>query len=282
MYAMYAKQPDLCPVDQLARMGRNGYCLAMAMRDPTLCWGAKNEEEEARCRAILTRDPAHCASLSRNEKQAQCRDEARRWASVITEGKTSFPPDYHPSFELTLKASNAARPAPFERVKHGCANQGIIVPRSGHAAKVLFCDFYPYGFRSSAAGYDSPESRTKIAFEFRPPEPGCSKVTIGADASLAIRISGFDEFSGPETGEIVFSKFERRRGGRVKGIFHVTLEHGEDFLEVEGSFDSFIRDLVAPESLELGPIEAMRPPPRTGAPRGPAPRRLARPRTVRP
>jgi hypothetical protein len=251
MYAMHARKPELCPAEYPARAGRNGYCLAMAQRDPGLCFGAKNEEEEARCRAILARDDKECGNLARVEKRQQCKVEAKRWVSVVTDSiKSSFPPDYRPSFELSLKASNPSRPAPFEKVKLSCADQGVVAPSYGDTAKVVFCDFYPYGYRSTkTASYYSAESRTKVAFEFKPPASDTAKVPFGTDATISIKISGYDEFSGTQTGEISFEKFERRRGGRVKGTLKVTLEQGADRLEVSGVFDAFIRDLVSPTDL---------------------------------
>jgi hypothetical protein len=258
MYAMYARKPDLCPVDYPTRMGRNGYCLAMALRDPSLCSGAKNEDEEARCRAVLNRDDRECSNLTRIEKRQQCKSETKRWASVVSAAEVGTRSDYHPSFELQLKASNPNRPAPFEKVKLSCADQGAVAPAYGDTAKVVFCDFYPYGYRSAkTAGlgyYSSPEARTKVAFEFKPPSTDTAKVPFGADATISIKITGYDEFtSGTQTGEITFDKFERKRGGRVKGSLKVTLEQGVDRLEVTGTFDSFIRDLVSPTDLRASP-----------------------------
>jgi hypothetical protein len=250
MYGIYHQQPDLCPRGYPKRRGRNGYCIALAKRDVSLCRAAKKEAEEVRCQAILGNDRDKCTQLSRLADRAKCKAEVRRWASVATAGTSSLPKDFKPRLELTLSMpGGGGRPLPFTTVEASCARFGVVAPESGFTAQVNGCEYYNYGYRRSygrygSYNYNSPQRRTKVDFSYKPPVKAGDTVTFGSDAKLKIKIRRFGEFVSTGVGSMRFSRFERKRGGRVTATFTATLMGAGDKLTVKGKLDTFIRDLV--------------------------------------
>ncbi|MCC6748959.1 MAG: hypothetical protein IT371_14970 [Deltaproteobacteria bacterium] len=251
MAAIYARKPDACPMGYPGRQGREGYCLALSQRDPALCRGSKNEREEVRCRAVLMKSDEPCSALGRPEEREECKGEVRRWASAMGEVKKLAVESQPATLELTLTAESSSRPVPFPSVKLDCASFGAVGPDSGDTALFALCDYHPYGYRRMAGyGYYAPEQRTKVRFEFKAPPTDSATVRFGTDALFSIQIREFGEFGVAPTGEIKFSTFERRRGGRLAGTFKVTVASGTERISVDGKFDSFIRDLVSPSQLQ--------------------------------
>ena len=250
MYAIYKEKPDQCPGATLSRKGRDGYCLALASRDSGICLASRTEDQEVRCRAILGRDENICGNLTRHASRERCKADVRRWKPEIDGVQSSLPASYRPSLTLKLRMSGSKRILPYESVDSSCADFGALVPESGNSAPVQLCDYYSYSYRRrKVLGSYRPSSRAKIRLAFLPPAAPTGAVSFGDDTRLSIKISRFGEFSTATTGEIKFSKFERRRGGRIAGTFKARLRAIGDTLEVEGTFDTFVRDLVDPAKM---------------------------------
>jgi hypothetical protein len=136
-----------------------------------------------------------------------------------------------------------------------------VVPTYGDTAKVILCNQLPYSsyrysssYGATGVRYDSPEYRSKLNFEFRPPASDTAKLSFGSgDVVFQLRITGYDELSGTQTGELQFQKFERKRGGRIKASFKINIAQGGDTVTIEGQLDTFVRDLVEPLTLAGNP-----------------------------
>jgi len=250
MYAVYKEKPDQCPGATISLRGRDGYCLALASRDSGLCLASRTEDQEIRCRAILGRDEDTCGNLTRHSSRERCKADVRRWKPEIDSVQSSLPASYRPSLTLKLRMPGGKRILPYESVDSSCADFGALVPESGNSAPVQLCDYYSYSYRRrKSRGSYTRSSRAKIRLAFLPPAIPTGAVSFGDDTRLSIKISRFGEFSTATTGEIKFSKFERRRGGRIAGTFKARLRAIGDTLEVEGAFDTFVRDLVDPAKM---------------------------------
>ncbi|PIE19529.1 MAG: hypothetical protein CSA65_02040 [Proteobacteria bacterium] len=243
MYGVYHAQPDLCPKGYPKRRGRDAYCVALASRDISLCRAAKKEAEEVRCQAIMKGAPNTCAQLRRLTDRAKCKAEVRRWAPIAKAGASTLPQGFQPCLELTLSGGGARRRLPFTTVEASCARFGVVAPESGFSAHVNGCEYYSYGYRRRYGGYRL-QRRTMVDFSYKPPLKASDTVTFGADAMLRIKIYRFGEFVSTGVGAIRFSRFERKRGGRVTATFTTTLQGAGNTLKVKGKLDTFIRDLM--------------------------------------
>lgn len=251
MFALYNKQPDSCPTGYPVHKGRDAYCLALALRDPSLCRAAKSEKEEIRCKAILKNDPDFCASISYHKTRSECQSEVKRWKDFIVEKKNyALDHSYRPYLSLRLKMLTQGRGLPFLSLEALDADYGASVPSHGESAKMILSEYHRYGYRSlSGLDYRSPARQTKIDFSFIPPKKDGDKILFGRDASLKIKITGFGEFASASEGSIRVTRFERKRGGRIIGTFNVILSGAGDRIKVNGKFDTFVRDLVDPNKL---------------------------------
>jgi len=248
MYAIYAAKPADCPLGYPRRRGRDGYCLAMAARDASLCRASKKQQEEARCKAILNDNPDACDSLTRPADRDSCHRESKRWSGFTKAGSSALANGYIPGLELTITMENGSTP-PVSSVNATCAGFGAVSPSTGFDKKVNFCEYYKYGYRYGRTNYRSAASKTQVNFAFRPPQSDTGKIAFGADADFGVKIRGFGEFKANPVGQITFKKFERRRGGRIAGTFKVTVNRGMERMKVEGKFDTFVRDVVEPSQM---------------------------------
>jgi hypothetical protein len=267
MYATYHRSPDDCKMGHRGRQGRDGYCLALATRNPSLCEAARNKGEAARCKAILEQSPAVCERVTQRGKRLSCKAEVKRWKGEIQAGQATLPTGFAPKLELDLKMEPGGRALPYryQRVEPNCVYVGAVAPTVGDAEHVNVCDYYTYGFYRRGSHSSGVYRHAKIDFSFKPPSSPTEVLKFGTDAKFAIKISGFGEFGANPVGELKFSAFERKRGGRVAATFKVTVTGAGDRLTVTGKLDSFVRDLVTPAQMQKGTRRGTRYPSRYGS-----------------
>ncbi|MCA9666211.1 MAG: hypothetical protein KC503_11510 [Myxococcales bacterium] len=249
IYAIYTKRPEDCPLSYPRRRGRDGYCLAMASRDPSLCRGSKKEKDEVRCKAILHKDAGECDQLTKPADRQVCKREFRRWSPSIGKVVASLDKSFKPHLELRF-AGPAAGQMP-QVARPTCARFGVVAPSHGEATMVNFCEYYPYGYRRSTTFGAYSSHRVKVNLAFKPPASGSKTVSFGTDATLTIKAGTYGRYAefSSASGQITFAAFERKRGGRVTGTFKATLRRGTEQLVVDGRFDTYVRDLVSPTQL---------------------------------
>jgi len=266
MYAMYRKKPGECYLGYPKRRGRDGYCLALATRNINLCRAARTQAEEVRCKAIIGRNPDGCGEMTKHSDRQECKDEVKRWRSEMGGGSAEDDSGggFKPKMELSLKLTGGSAPLEFEKITSICADFGAVVPSSDDGiAQVNLCEYYTYAYRFKTGGstMDYRMKRIKIDFSFKAPASAKQKVSFGTDASFAIRLSNYLEFKKDPTGSIRFTRFERKRGGRVTGTFKVTVSsYSKGKLTAEGMFDTYVRDLVAPSLMKKTRSYIRRPP----------------------
>lgn len=257
-YAIHRRKPELCPLSY--SRGRDAECVALASRNPVLCLGARYEDGEVACRAILEGDIEDCRRLTR--KRERCEAQVRRWKPMVKGGApqgTGFPKGFEPTLTLSL-SSPAGRSLPAKKLQLDCAGAGAVVPSHGNTEHVVVCEYYSSRHRYRRGSYLYAH-RVRLDFGFRPPANDTDVIRFGQDAHLRMRISGGGTYESTGQGEVRVKTLERRRGGRLSGTFKVTvvgtssrrgmLAEAEE-LEVQGSFDTFVRDLVDPSKLRRG------------------------------
>ena len=260
-YAIYRRKPDSCPLSYSARRGREAVCVALATRTPVLCLGARYEEEEVACRAILEGSIGDCRGLSAS-KRDRCETEVRRWKPLIKGPvKGSFPKGFEPTLELTLtSAAGGAAPLPVSKLSVDCAAAGAVAPSHGDTEQIVLCEMYSsryrYGRRTSPYAH-----RVRLDLSFRPPRQPGEAIPFGQDARFRMRMTGGGTYESTGQGEVKVTRLERERGGRISGSFKVTvvgtssrrgLAAEAEELTVQGTFDTFVRDLVDPAALRRG------------------------------
>lgn len=259
-YAIYRQRPDGCPLSYSARQGREAMCVALATRRPVLCLGARYEDEEVACRAILEGSVGDCRGLS-SSKRDRCETEVQRWKPLVKGPvKSSFPRGFEPSLDLTLTgAAGSSAPLPVSKLTVDCAAAGAVAPSHGDAEQIVLCEMYSsrYRFGRRASPY---AHRVRLDLSFRPPRQPGESIPFGQDASFRMRLTGGGTYESSGQGEVKVTRFERERGGRISGSFQVTvvgtssrrgLAEAEE-LTVQGTFDTFVRDLVDPAALRRG------------------------------
>ena len=263
MYAMYRKKPNECYMGYPKRRGRDGYCLALATRNTSLCRSARTQDQEVTCKAILGRDGDLCGDLTKHSKRQECKAEVRRWHSEMGTAESSLTGRFEPKMELLLKLTGATRPLEFEKVVSDCADAGAVVPSSDDGvAQVNLCEYYTGIYRlHRGPNTNYRMRRIKIMLSFKAPTKLSDQVSFGSDAKFSIRLANYQEYKKDPVGTVKFSRFERKRGGRITGSFSATVSsHGRAKLTVEGKFDTFVRDLVDPALMKGRSRYKLRPP----------------------
>jgi hypothetical protein len=129
-YAMYYGEPDLCPVE-LRHGGRHPLCLAVALRDPSMCHAALAPNEVGLCRAMILRSPRPCRVAHNTARDAQrCANEAARWWRVLPPPGTDrrLPWGFAPSATLCRQASvplPLGAPLALDPIEEGDEQQSI-------------------------------------------------------------------------------------------------------------------------------------------------------------
>jgi hypothetical protein len=240
--AMQTGKPDGCPMDYKARRGRDGFCLAVAQRDASLCRQSKKQEEQVLCEAILRGKKDHCWSLTSDKKRAVCRQNFGRWAH-LKGTKETLPKDFAPFVKGTLTQSGGSESA----VSFECGNYGVVVPESG-AGKVAFCELYTYGYRTGSYSYGRP----KLELSFNLPAEGKGTVQITSTDLARIKLSTYRTYTESARGEVTIDRFERKRGGRISGSIKLFVNRGTtETVALKAKFDTYVRDLVAAHKMSF-------------------------------
>ena len=264
MYAIFRKKPNECYLGYPKRRGRDGYCLALSTRNVNLCRAARTQAEEVRCKAILARNPDSCGEMTRHTDRQECKAEVNRWKSEMSEvAEAETAAEFKPKMEFTLKLAGGQTALEFDRVTSTCADFGAVVPTSDDGvAQVNLCEYYSYAYRFNRGGptINYRMRRIKVDLSFKAPPGEKGKVSFGSDANFSLRLPSNTVYSKDPTGVVRLSRFERKRGGRVTGTFKVTVSsYVKGKLTVEGKFDTFVRDLVAPSLMKKSPSYRRRP-----------------------
>jgi hypothetical protein len=261
-FAIHKKRPEMCPLGYPRRRGRDARCLALALRDPTLCLGARYEDEEASCLAILKGDPGPCDDLRTTSRRKRCLAELQRWKGLVTGSRlTAAFKGSAPTMEISIKTNTGANLLPVQTVDVSCAGAGAVVPSFGRGEHVNLCEHYNYRYRyrHNQPGRGRYGHRVRMDFSFRPPATVNEAIAFGPDARLQMRITSAGTYESISGGELRLTRFERKRGGRLSGTFKATLigttgrlTAEAEQITVEGKFDTFVRDLVQPSQMRSG------------------------------
>lgn len=259
-YAMYHGEPDLCP-NTAAHGGREPLCVAVAMRDPSMCYAELDTQRVGVCRAIILRNERPCRVAYQNATAAsRCGRAAKRWWSVVppTRPRPALPVGFTPSLSLcpTSSTGDAGANANTDDGGRGesceelayLVKRGIVL-RPQEAVVVGGRSRPPIGPRRSVLELRFPRPRLE--------GEGSSSLPLRFDLTM-VNVSAWidvdadlltEEGSSCDMGHIEIDRFAPRRGSVVSGTFELAGGGpGNGDCRFRGSFLTFVRDVIAQRS----------------------------------
>ena len=244
-FAIYVGRPLDCPQKGYPSY-REGLCLALASRNPSLCLAAP-AAHRALCNAVL-RGTSQCNSLGA-AKRPGCLKEALAWRGIIKPTASTLPATFRPQLEVRAAAITAGLTLSAEasHFKAKTLDAGILVADQGGTGDWLVIDrnFAPQ------ESYDYSSS-PPMELELQAPLPSMGTGTVnvggtgGALAKVSFRESGGYRYRTMQgsSGTVTVSRLSRASAGQVAGTFSIELTDGVDKLKLEGTFETFIRELL--------------------------------------
>jgi hypothetical protein len=254
-YAMFHGEPDRCP-DQIEHGGREPLCVAVAMRDPSMCASELDPARVGLCRAIVLRHERPCRVAHPTAVEAQrCAGDARRWWGAVPprRPRQSLPNGFEPS--LTLCRDAAAPDAGGDGADGGPACAAIAAPvQRGIVLRP------ERGLVIGARAGPLVGPRLPLV-ELRVPLPAegaalpatydvaAEDVTAWVDldpASIAPPGEAADAGVSCGAGSVTLERFEPRRGAIVAGSFDLSgCGEGEAApRRLHGAFLTYLRDVM--------------------------------------
>lgn len=253
-YAMYHGAPDLCPLE-LAGEQRDPSCVAVAMRDPSMCYAVFDRQSRGICRAKILRSSRPCRVAHETEREADlCVAAAKRWWQVIPPNRqrSKLPVDFESTLQLCQAEvalpllPDADVPRPISSAVDGgiseCSDSSYLV-RSGAIID-------GQGLIIAGGRHDSPigDPLDLVELRFHPPEgklPATLSIEQGqveawfAPASRSLIPPG----TKLSQGELRLDRCGSKRGDIIAGVFCLdTSDVDEAATWTCGELETFVRD----------------------------------------
>lgn len=244
--AIFTARPSLCPTRGWPRY-REGLCLALATRTPSLCQAAP-ASLKGLCLAMLL-GPRHCKALT-STARLRCRRAVTAWKGVITTKKSGSksPAKLKPRLELraTALTQGLSLPAGSSSAASRALDTGILLADKHGTGDWLIIDrrFAPQ------ERYTPHRHRSRLRIELRVPLPaaGTGRIRLGqrGEATAHLRNSSFvrTQIFEATSGVVEITDLDRKQAGRVAGTFDLELTDGVDRIKLTGKLETFIRELV--------------------------------------
>jgi hypothetical protein len=251
-YAMFHAEPDLCPVEP-EHQGRDPLCVAVAMRDHSMCLAVGALDLVGTCRAIILRDARPCRVAHETLVAAErCARAARRWWRVIppTRPRPRLPVVLDPALSLCLSGDGRLETPPDgggDAGVSGCLTNPVLLRRGivVHPDRPVIV-----GAREGViVGPRLPvaELRFPIPHEELPVELDVTGPGVAAWIDLEPAHAG-PSGSEADRGTITLERFGIERGAIVSGSLDVEVAaRGDAASRVRGTFLTFVRDVVRDE-----------------------------------
>ncbi len=262
LYAGLYGAPDACPTLTPRSQGREPACVALAARDPALCRAVESAAGRARCLALL--GPAsQCRALRTSGEVASCHRDRRRWRAVLRPGKPSLAPKWTPEFTVSVTVDGKTVKGALHGLEHG-----IVVPRHIRGARIVLGTLRPTGPLTPL------EKRIRISMDVgtqRPKAIAGRATTRGAGTRLCVLYQGHPVEPKSLRGTHTFPKVAPRRGAAVAGTFTATFQRDGKTVRIDGSYRTFVRDVVPNAWYGVGDCTRELPKPEPRATRPPTP-----------
>lgn len=253
-YAMFHGEPDQCP-PEMGVETRDPVCVAVAMRDPSMCQAAITKADIGRCRAIVLRSERPCRVAHSTALAAgRCAADARRWWNAIPprRPRPALPLVFEPSLTLCpqrrVTAPDASPSAPADggadagawpcRDHTALIRRGIVL-RPAEGLVIGGREGQLIGPRPPLVELKLPQPSGELPLTFTVGDPGV-EAWVDLDPEAVA-----DESLEIEEGEIEIEQFNPERGAVVAGTTRLTIPGAPDGVaQVEGRFRSFLRDII--------------------------------------
>lgn len=252
-YAAYTGRTSDCPTRGYPAYAE-GHCLAVASRNPGLCVLVQPDDRPACLGVVL--GSKHCAQLKGTPK-ALCEAAARAWKGLIKAQPAQPALSFKPAFKLqtTALSSGITVPAQGASFDSSQLDQGMLVADT-HGKGDWFVINYSFApTEYYARNRRSGPIRIELQVPLGPNAIGTHRMSGGAGGSAKVSFSSQAptyRYVNMESnsGSVTFSRFDRKLGGRLTGTFWLVATDGVDKVRVEGSFDTFVRQLVPLSKVE--------------------------------
>jgi hypothetical protein len=245
-FAIYVGRPLDCPQRGWPSY-REGLCQALSSRNPALCL-AVPAAQRTLCNAVL-RGTTQCNSLPAAQRP-QCLKEAAAWKGIIKPLPATLSSTFKPQLDVraTALTSTLTLSSDAQQFKSKILDTGILLADQSGTGDWLVID---RNFAPQEA-YDY-SNQPPMDLELAVPLPSIGTVgtisiggATGGTAKVSFRESGTYRSRNfqASSGSVTISKLSRTTAGQVAGTFTLELTDGVDKLKLDGSFETFIRELL--------------------------------------
>ncbi|MDP9001358.1 MAG: hypothetical protein M3O46_14750 [Myxococcota bacterium] len=236
--------PDVCPWQISTRpdRGRNGACVAIALRDPRLCVTDESLTAAAACEAISKHDPSPCRRLLSRSDQTRCVRDANRWYGAIPADKTTPSGLLGPSGKLQVSGPDGG--IAVESDLAADAARGVVLVQHLDETHFIVGPLSEAGVGFIAA---SPHVRATLALQLVVPRGGSARIE-----RVEVIIPGHAPLSmagARSTVTAKIDKLESMRGGEVRFSISGDIDSEGTTRRVHADVSTFVRDVVSANAI---------------------------------
>jgi len=242
--AAIAGTPDACPwmVSGRPALGRDGWCLAVATRDPRLCAAAETSAAHATCEAVVRHDPAPCAAIPVHADQLRCRRDSDRWRTV-----TPLPAAGLPAMaaEGTLHVEGGDAGVPGDTSLAADLSRGVVLVEQRDGVRF---DLGPVS--DTGPGFVAPSPHTQATLGVELFASTDAKVVTVERTEL--RLPGRTPLGTPLAHSTLVAKvdkLEHARGGAVALSLDGDLGDSSASWHLHVTVKTFVRDVVSAKAI---------------------------------
>ncbi len=240
--AIVAAKPDGCPLRAKPELGRDGWCLAAALRSPAMC-EAEEPRRRAACEAMVGRDAKKCDAVVLDEEKPDCTRDAARFASIIGDGeaKVTSVPKGGGSLEIH-GAEGRADPAETKVDLVLDVGAGLTLVKEAKGVRAAFGD---WGDPSLSLHAAPPLSRARFGAVLGLADDGPAEVR-----ELDLGVPGAAFIACPAVKcsvKVRVTKLDRTRGGAAELTIDGEVGVPPEAFKVHADIHTFVRDIVLPE-----------------------------------
>ena len=237
--AMVVGDADGCPLRAPSKLelGRDGMCLAAALRSPAMCAGVQRRDRPA-CEALLLHDTKKCDAIPVDDQRIPCARDAARFRGVLVGNATieSVPAS---KGTLTIHGEGRADPPQTSVDLDPDMGSGVVVVLEGKRTRVTFGNI---GEATTLPRATQPLEHTRFALSFitggdKPLEIGTATLTVAGATQSSCTAERCSLTVKP-------TKIETKRGGAVELAIDGVMGSPPQAFRIHAEVTTFVRDVL--------------------------------------
>ena len=237
--AMVSGDADGCPLRAPSKpeLGRDGMCVAAALRSPAMCEGVQRRDRPA-CEALLLHDTKKCDPIPLEDQRIPCARDAARFGGVLT-GAAAIGSVPASKGTLTIHGEGRADPAQTTVDLDADVGSGVVVVLEGKRTRVTFGNVGDATVLPRAA---QPLEHTRLALSF---VTGGDKPIEITTATLTVAGATQSSCSGERcTLTIKPTQIDPKRGGAATFTIDGVMGSAPQAFRIHVEVGTFVRDVV--------------------------------------